>query len=384
MSKQVAILGSTGSIGRQTLEVIKASNGTLSPFLLTAHTSVEMLIAQAREHMPWGVCLTGSGDHELLATQLNDTQVKIIHVEELESCLALPQIDVVLCAMVGFAGLLPTLAAIKASKRIAIANKETLVVAGELVTSLALKHNATLLPVDSEHCAIYQCLVGEDTKSVDKLILTASGGPFLGYSKERLMHVSLGQALKHPKWKMGAKITIDSATLMNKGLEVIEAHWLFNIPVDQIEVLIHPQSVIHSMVEMCDGSIKAQLGTADMRLPIGYALHYPERSYNAWPKFDFLTSGPLTFSEPDINAFPLLSLAYAALEEGGNVPCTLNAANEVAVAAFLQERIKFHQISGVVQSVLERGPFSEQPTLDDLLETDQEARRLAHIAILQL
>ena len=333
--KQIAILGSTGSIGTQTLDVVRQHPSEFSVYALSAHRNVTLLIQQAIEFNPAVVCIADETFYQPLRDALSDLPIKVMAGEKaIAEMVTMPAIDVVVAAMVGYAGLRPTMAAIKAKKTIALANKETLVVAGEIICRLAHRHKVSILPVDSEHSAIFQSLVGEKPESIEKLLLTASGGPFRTFSYEQMQHVTAAQALQHPNWEMGAKITIDSASMMNKGFEVIEARWLFDIPVEKIQVLVHPQSVVHSAVQFIDGSVKAQLGTPDMRIPIQYALTYPQRWLSDVPRLDLFTSNQLTFEEPDLQRFPNLALAYEAMNKGGNMPCILNAANEVANAAF--------------------------------------------------
>jgi 1-deoxy-D-xylulose-5-phosphate reductoisomerase len=377
--KRVSLLGSTGSIGTQALDVIRAQPGRFQVTALSAQSNAELLIAQAREFRPAAVVIGDETKYpqvrEALAVQ-PETEV-LAGAAALTEVAARPDADVVLTAMVGYAGLLPTVAAIRAGKDIALANKETLVVAGQLITGLVQEHGVQLLPVDSEHSAIFQCLVGEERNPIEKIILTASGGPFRGRTREQLAQVTKAQALKHPNWDMGAKITIDSASLMNKGLEVIEAKWLFNLRNEQIEVVVHPQSIIHSLVQFEDGSLKAQLGLPDMKLPIQYALGYPQRLSNQFPRFSFLEYPQLTFEQPDTTAFRNLALAFEALQRGGNAACILNAANEVAVAAFLRDEIGFLEMSDVVESSLARVSYLATPSLNDYVLTDQETRRVA-------
>lgn len=376
--KCVSILGSTGSIGTQTLEVAEALPERLQIVALTARRNVELLAAQARRFQPRLVAIADEAQYPALQQALAGTGIECLAgAEGLKAAATLPQADTVLTALVGFAGLEPTIAAIEAGKNIALANKETLVVAGRLINPMAKAHGVEILPVDSEHSAIFQCLVGEPPHAIEKLILTASGGPFRGYSSRDLQHVSCKQALKHPNWEMGAKITIDSASLMNKGLEVIEARWLFNLPPAQIDVVVHPESIVHSMVQFADGSIKAQLGLPDMRLPIQYALTYPERPRNAFPRTDFPALGKIHFEAPDRATFRSLDFAFHALEQCGNLPCILNAANEIAVAAFLREQIGFLQLYDILEESMQRVPYLADPTLDALLETDRETRQLA-------
>jgi len=376
--KQIAILGSTGSIGTQTLDVIRGNTGLFSVFLLTANSNADLLIRQALEFAPRYVVICNKSKYQYVKDDLIKTDVKVLAgIEAIIDTVTHPDIHIVLTAMVGFAGLEPTIAAIKAGKDIALANKETLVVAGELVTGLAKKHNVKILPVDSEHSAIFQCLAGEEDSAVEKIILTASGGPFRGKSFAFLNNVTREDALKHPNWVMGAKITIDSASLMNKGLEVIEAKWLFNIDADQIDVIVHPQSIIHSMVQFHDGAIMAQMGLPDMKLPIQYALSYPSRLKNNFKRFDFINYHELTFEKPDLETFRNLALAFAALKKGGNMPCIINAANEIAVAGFLNQNVSFLGMSEVIEQCMQQIAFVERPVLEDYLNTDKETRIFA-------
>lgn len=373
----IAILGSTGSIGVQTLQVVEEHPERFEVYALTANEKVEELIEQARKFLPEAVVIANEAKYEQLKEALKDLPIKVYGgYESICQIVQSQPIDIVVTALVGFAGLRPTIEAIKAGKAIALANKETMVVAGELVNELALKHCTPILPVDSEHSAIFQCLAGETENQVEKLILTASGGPFRTFSKEELEKVTKEQALKHPNWSMGAKITIDSASMMNKGLEVIEAKWLFGIEPSKIEVVVHPQSVIHSMVQFTDGAVKAQLGTPDMRLPIMYALSYPTRLSSSFERLDFATMKELTFEAPDMERFPNLQLAYHALTMGGNMPCVLNAANEVCVAAFLKEKIKFTEMSRLIERALQSSDYQLKPTLDNLIATDCATRRM--------
>ena len=376
--KQIAILGSTGSIGRQALDVIASHSDEYEVYALTANNSVDLLIEQALKFKPEAVVIANEAHYPKLRDALAGMPIKVYAgAEALSQVVQADPIDIVLASMVGFAGLCPTIEAIKAGKVIALANKETMVVAGELVTSLALEYKTPILPVDSEHSAIFQCLSGEMDNPVEKILLTASGGPFRVLSMGQLRTVTKAQALRHPNWDMGAKITIDSASMMNKGFEVIEAKWLFGVPYNKIQVVVHPQSVIHSMVQFADGAVKAQLGAPDMRLPIQYAFSYPRRLQADFPRVDFTKLGTLTFEEPDIERFRNLALAYRAIERGGNMPCILNAANEVCVAAFLHERIGFLEMSDVIAETMERVPFRTKSTLDEYIETDAEARRVA-------
>lgn len=376
--KRIAILGSTGSIGRQALEVARAFPDQFQVEVLTAGTNVELLVRQAREFVPNAVVIADEKQHETLRESLNDLPVKVFAGQKaIGEVATFDTVDMVLTAMVGFAGLDPTLEALRHGKHIALANKETLVVAGDLVTRLAFTHKVNILPVDSEHSAIFQCLAGERLSRVQRLIITGSGGPFRGKCASSLERVTPAEALRHPTWRMGDKITIDSATLMNKGLEMIEAHWLFSVPPDQIEVLIHPQSIIHSMVEFSDGSIKAQMGLPDMRLPIQYALSYPFRLDSVAPRLDFGELASLTFEKPDLTTFSCLSLAYEAMRIGGNAACVLNAANEVAVKGFLDGRTGFLQIPRIVEHCLKKMSHIAQPDADDYRQTDTETRHLA-------
>lgn len=376
-TRRIAILGSTGSIGTQTLEVIKANPDKFSVEVLTAYNNVELLAEQARLFKPNVVVIASEEKYKTLLELLKDEPVKVYAgAAAVSQVMAMDTIDMVLAAMVGFSGLAPVLEALKHGKAVALANKETLVVAGELVTGLALKNRAPLLPVDSEHSAIFQCLYGETGNEIEKLILTASGGPFRGRRKEELAMVSPAQALKHPNWSMGAKITIDSATLMNKGLEMIEARWLFNVSPQQIEVIVHPQSIIHSIVQFSDGSMKAQMGLPDMKLPIQVALAYPHRLKNDFPRFDFLKYPQLTFEQPDTETFRCLELARVAMKEGGMVPCVMNAANEIAVAAFLRNELSFPGIAEVIESAMAQTPTGITPSLEAYRSADEAARRL--------
>lgn len=382
MIKNIAILGSSGSIGTQALEVIRENPGRFKVSVLTAHHNANLLIQQALEFLPHTVVIVNASKYQEVKESLCKTSIRVLSGEEaLVEVVQYPEIDIVLTALVGFSGLQPTIAAIKAKKNIALANKETLVVAGELVTRLAAENSVKILPVDSEHSAIYQCLVGEGNNQVEKIYLTASGGPFRGRKTDFLATVGKKDALKHPNWVMGAKITIDSATLMNKGLEVIEAKWLFNLDVSQIDVIVHPQSIIHSIVQFNDGSMKAQMGLPDMKLPIQYALAYPERINNTFPRFDFLQYPQLSFEQPDKTTFRNLALAFMAIEKGGNMPCVINAANEVVVAEFLKERLGFLEMSDVIEKCMSDIGFLNDPTLQDYIETDKETRTLAEYLV---
>lgn len=376
--KRIALLGSTGSIGTQALDVVSANPDSFSVEVLTAQHNADLLIEQAVRFRPKEVVIGNEALLPKVAAALTPLNIKVYTGSEaLASVVESDQIDTVLTALVGYSGLLPTMRAISAGKDIALANKETLVVAGELITQLAREHQVAILPVDSEHSAIFQCLTGEERNPIEKIILTASGGPFRGKDRAFLSGVTKAQALKHPNWSMGAKITIDSATLMNKGLEVIEAKWLFDLTPDQIDVVVHPQSIIHSMVQFEDGSIKAQMGLPDMKLPIQYALSYPLRIKANFPRFDFAHYPSLTFEQPDKDTFRNLSMAYVALEKGGNLPCIINAANEVAVAAFLNDEIGFLEISDIIEACAEKVTFIHQPQYDDYVYTDEETRRIA-------
>lgn len=376
--KQIAILGSTGSIGTQTLDVVRQHPEEFSVYALSAHRSLDLLIQQALEFNPAVVCIADENLYQPLREALSDLPIQVMAGEKaIAEMVTMPAIDVVVAAMVGYAGLRPTIEAIKANKTIALANKETLVVAGEIICRLAQRHKVSILPVDSEHSAIFQSLVGENMASVEKLLLTASGGPFRSFTYEQMQDVTAAQALQHPNWEMGAKITIDSASMMNKGFEVIEARWLFDIPVEKIQVLVHPQSVVHSAVQFVDGSVKAQLGTPDMRMPIQYALTYPQRWQSDVPRLDLFATKQLTFEEPDLQRFPNLRLAYEAMAKGGNMPCVLNAANEVVNLAFREAKCGFLQMSEVIEQTMETIDFIAQPTYEDYVQTDKLARKIA-------
>lgn len=369
--KRIAIIGSTGSIGTQALEVIEHHSDKLSVEVLTANTQADLLIEQALKYDPNAVVIADERYYNKVKEALSSTDVKVFAGQQaLEEVVQMETIDMVLTALVGFAGLRPTIKAIEAGKPIALANKETLVVAGELITSLAAKNNVPIFPVDSEHSAIFQCIVGEFYNPIENIILTASGGPFRGWSREELEKVTVKQALNHPNWSMGKKVTIDSATLMNKGLEVIEAKWLFGLNGNKIKAVVHPQSIIHSMVEFEDGSIKAQLGLADMRLPIQYAMTYPERLKTNFPKLDILAYPNLTFESPNTDIFRCLSLAYMAMEKGGNIPTIMNAANEIAVEAFLNEKIGFLEIPEIIEKAMTEYNFIASASVNDFFETD--------------
>jgi len=379
MKKKIAILGSTGSIGTQALQVIEEHSDLYEAYVLTANNRVDELIEQARKFKPEAVVIANDAKYNQLKDALADLPIKVYGGEEaLCQIVTDENIDMVLTAMVGYAGLKPTMNAIRARKAIALANKETLVVAGELVNELAQQYGTPILPVDSEHSAVFQCLAGEIGNPIDKVILTASGGPFRTYTLEQLATVTKAQALKHPNWDMGAKITIDSASMMNKGFEVIEAKWLFGVQPEQIEVVVHPQSIIHSMVQFEDSSIKAQLGLPDMRLPIQYAFSYPDRLCASFPRLDFKTCTQLTFEQPDTKRFRNLALAYEALDKGGNMPCIINAANEVVVSAFLNDRISFLGMSDVIEKCMQQVSFIEKPTYEDYVATDKLTRIMAN------
>ena len=375
MAKRIAILGSTGSIGTQALEVIAEHPDAFEAEVLIAHNNAELLVAQAKRFKPNAVVIGNEAHYRTVAEALRGELVKVYTGESAVcSAVSMSSVDTVLTATVGYSGLKPTIKAIEAGKTIALANKETLVVAGEMITRLAHDHGVNIYPVDSEHSAIFQCLAGEFHNKIEKIILTASGGPFRGKTRSDLRAITKAEALKHPNWTMGAKVTIDSATLMNKGLEVIEAKWLFGLQAHQIEVVVHPQSIIHSLVQFEDGSIKAQLGLPDMRLPIQYALTYPDRLRSDFPRFDFRNYPSLTFEKPDTETFRNLALAFEALEQAGNMPCILNAANEVAVAEFLKDRIGFLDMSEIVEKCLQSVPFVRAPNYEDYVNTDKEAR----------
>ena len=376
--KRIAIFGSTGSIGTQALEVIASNPGSFSIEVLTAHSNDELLIAQALKFNPNIVVIVDEKKYQKVKEALTSTSIKVFAGEKaLEEVAEMDCYDLMLAAIVGYAGLKPTLKAIQNGKAIALANKETLVIAGDIVMRKAVENRVPVIPVDSEHSAIFQCLVGETRNKIEKVILTASGGPFLGRKPNYLVNVKREHALQHPNWNMGAKITIDSATLMNKGLEMIEAKWLFNLKPQQIRVIIHPQSIIHSMVQFEDGSLKAQMGLPDMKLPIQYALSFPKRIANDFPRYDFKKVSTLTFEEPDIKTFRNLPLAMEALNKGGNLPCVMNAANEIAVYAFLRNRINFLDMTDLIEKTMVQIPFIEKPTLEDYFESDAEARNFA-------
>lgn len=377
-NKRVAILGSTGSIGTQTLDVIRQHPDWFTVEVLTAQHNWELLVAQASEFKPNAVVIGNEDHYSKVKEALSGEPIKVFAGQKaIAQVVEMETIDVVLTALVGYSGLIPTVHAIRAGKQIALANKETLVVAGELITALAKQHGVNIYPVDSEHSAIFQCLVGEFHNPIEKIILTASGGPFRGKDTSYLSSVTREQALKHPNWDMGAKITIDSASLMNKGLEVIEAKWLFGLKTEQIEVVVHPQSIVHSLVQFEDGSIKAQLGLPDMRIPIQFALSYPDRLKSNFERFNFANYPQLTFEQPDVKTFRNLQLAYDALAAGGNAPCILNAANEIAVAAFLNRQIGFLEMSDLIEETLNQANFLARPQLEDYIESDRQARELS-------
>lgn len=375
-------MGSTGSIGRQTLDVVERNPGRFEVEVLTAYNNTELLIAQARKFQPNMVVIGNDAKYQEVREALSDEPVKVFAgAGAIGEAVVLESVDMVVTAMVGYSGLLPTLRAVEAGKDIALANKETLVVAGEMITRLALEKGVDLLPVDSEHSAIFQCLAGELMNPAEKILLTCSGGPFRGKTASQLARVTPADALAHPNWDMGAKITIDSATLMNKGFEMIEAHWLFGLPPAAIEVVVHPQSIIHSMVQFRDGSVKAQLGPPDMRMPILYALGWPERIANDFPRLDFSQLAALTFEKPDRENFRNLDLAFEAIHQGGNLPCALNAANEIAVSAFLAEKISFPAIPEIITQILEKTSFVKNPGLEELILTNDETRNRTELLI---
>ena len=380
--KHIAILGSTGSIGTQALDVIEANKDLFVVEVLSANSNSDLLIKQALKFNPNAVVIVDDTKYQEVFDALSNQDIKVYAGKEaLAQVVEMEDIDMVLTALVGYSGLKPTISAIKAKKNIALANKETLVVAGALITGLAKKNGISIYPVDSEHSAIFQCLVGEFHNPIEKIYLTASGGPFRGWTKDRLLNVTKEQALKHPNWDMGAKITIDSASLMNKGLEVIEAKWLFGLKSEQIDVIVHPQSIIHSIVQFTDGSMKAQMGLPDMKLPIQYALAYPQRIVSNFPRFDFMDYPSLTFEKADTDTFKNLALAYKAMNKGGNMACILNAANEVVVDAFLKDKIGFLEMSDVIADCMEKSTFVANPTYDDFVSSDEESRVLANVLI---
>ena len=377
MKKRIAILGSTGSIGTQTLEVIAQNPDYFDVEVLTANNNIELLIEQARLFQPNVVVITNSCHYDQLKDALKNEQIKVYAGREaVQQVVQMDTIDMVVTAMVGYSGLIPTCNAIKAGKHIALANKETMVVAGEIINRLAIENKVNIYPVDSEHSAIFQCLVGEFNNEIEKIYLTASGGPFKGFTLQQLANVTKENALKHPNWDMGAKITIDSATLMNKGFEVIEAKWLFGLKAEQIDVIVHPQSIIHSIVQFRDGSMKAQMGLPDMKLPIQYALNFPERLPSNFKRFSFLDYPQLTFEQPNTKNFRNLALAFEALNQGGNMPCILNAANEVVVQAFLNDKISFLQMPEIIEQTMGKATYLKNPNLEDYIQTDKEVRIL--------
>jgi len=375
VKKRIAILGSTGSIGTQTLDIVRNNPERFEVYALTGNRNLDLLVQQAREFKPEAVCIADETLYTPLCEALSDLPVKVwAGADTIAEMVTLPSIDVVVAAMVGYAGLKPTMEAIRAGKTIALANKETLVVAGELITALADKYHVPILPVDSEHSAIFQSLVGERAE-IEKILLTASGGPFRTLKKEQMLQVTAKDALRHPNWEMGAKITIDSATMMNKGFEVIEAKWLFGVGYDQIEVLVHPQSIVHSAVQFTDGAIKAQLGAPDMRVPIQFALSFPERLESSFPRVDLLKLGHLDFEKPDTERFPCLGLAYKAIERGGNIPCVLNAANEVVNLAFREGKCGFMEMADIIDKAMTNIGFIAKPSYEDYVLTDRETRQ---------
>jgi len=378
MSKHIAILGSTGSIGTQTLEVVEANPDEFVVEILTANNNIDLLIKQAKKYLPDVVVIGNEDKYLQLSEALGNLPIKVYAgIDAISQVVQMESIDVVVTAMVGYSGLLPTINAIKAGKNIALANKETLVVAGEIIQKLALEYGVSIYPVDSEHSAIFQCLIGEFDNSIEKIYLTASGGPFRGKDKKFLERVTCSQALKHPNWDMGAKITIDSASMMNKGFEAIEAKWLFDLRADQIDVIVHYQSIVHSLVQFQDGSLKAQLGLPDMKLPIQFALTYPKRLKTNFPRFNFLDYPQLSFEPADRENFKNLSLAYEAMNKGGNLPCIINAANEIVVDAFLKEKVGFLQMSDIIESCMFKADFIKNPNYEDYVYTDREVRKMA-------
>lgn len=383
--KNIAILGSTGSIGTQALDVIKQHPDQFEARVLTAGNNSDLLIKQAREFSPDIVVIANEAKYDQVKDALADLPIKVYAGgDAISQVVTNDEVDMVLTAMVGFAGLRPTIAAIEAGKTLALANKETLVVAGGIIRGLCLRHKVAILPVDSEHAAIFQCLNGEGNNHIHKILLTASGGPFRRYSSEDLRHVTAEQALKHPNWKMGAKITIDSATMMNKGFEMIEAHWLYGVAPKDIQVVVHPESIVHSAVEFDDGAVIAQMGTADMRLPIQYAFSFPKRLPLQSERLDLFKLGSLHFEKPDMERFPCLRLAYEAIEQGGNMPCIMNAAGEISNLAFRQARIGFTDIADVTERIMREADFIKNPTLDDLFATDAQVRKLTDKAIQEI
>ncbi len=382
MRKRIAILGSTGSIGTQALEVISENSDYFEVEVLTANKNADLLISQAKKYLPNTVIIADESKYKKVSSELSKFPIKIFAgTKSIEQIVESSEIDIVLTAIVGYAGLISTINAIKAQKTIALANKETLVVAGELISKLTLKHKANIIPVDSEHSAIFQCLVGETHNKIDKLILTASGGPFREKNTNFLKNVTIEQALNHPNWSMGNKITIDSATLMNKGLELIEAKWLFDVPTEKIEIVIHPQSIIHSLVQFEDGSLKAQLGLPDMKIPIQYALSFPNRIKNKFKKFSFNDFNTLTFEKPNKTKFKCLNIAIESIKKAGNTPCVMNAANEVAVSAFLNKKIKFLQIPEIIEQTILKTDYIKKPDLTDYINSNKKATEIAQLLI---
>ena len=378
MKKRLGILGSTGSIGTQTLDVVRHNPERFEVYAICANRNADLLVKQAHEFHPEVVCIADESLYDTVKSQLASLDCKVwAGADAIAQMVTFPSIDIVVAAMVGYAGLRPTMEAIKAGKTIALANKETLVVAGELIGELAQQFHTPILPVDSEHSAIFQSIVGEQNNEIEKILLTASGGPFRTFTHEQMEHVTAADALKHPNWDMGAKITIDSASMMNKGFEVIEAKWLFGVPADKIQVLVHPQSIVHSAVQFADGAIKAQLGAPDMRLPIQYALTYPERLQTDFPRVDLFAMQSLTFEQPDFARFPNLRLAYEAIAKGGNMPCVLNAANEVVNLAFREDHCGFLQMSDIIAETMQKATFISKPTYEDYVASDAEARAIA-------
>jgi 1-deoxy-D-xylulose-5-phosphate reductoisomerase len=380
--KRIAILGSTGSIGTQSLEVIEQNPDQFEVEVITANNNVELLIQQAKKYQPNAVVIANKDNYKLVSDALASDPIKIYAGSEaINQVVQMDTVDQVLTAMVGYSGLIPTYHAVKAGKNIALANKETLVVAGEIITKIAHEKKVEILPVDSEHSAIFQCLVGEFMNPIEKIYLTCSGGPFRGKSMEELQNVTVENALAHPNWDMGAKITIDSATLMNKGFEMIEARWLFGLPSSKIDVIVHPQSIVHSIVQFEDGSMKAQMGLPDMKLPIQYAMGFPNRIKNDFPRFNFLDYPTLEFEPPNTKIFRNLALSFEAMDLGGNAPCVLNAANEMVVEAFLKKKIGFLQIADTIEKALQKVDFIKNPSLEDLISTNAEARRVTELLI---
>ncbi len=380
MKKRLAILGSTGSIGTQSLEVISQNPEKFEVEILTANNNVDLLIKQAKEFQPNAVVIANKEKYKYVSDALAKEPVKVFAGSDaINQAVQMEAVDMVLTAMVGYSGLIPTYHAVQAGKNIALANKETLVVAGEIITKIAHENKVEILPVDSEHSAIFQCLAGEFMNPIEKIYLTCSGGPFRGKTKEQLEHVTVEDALTHPNWDMGAKITIDSATLINKGFEVIEAHWLFGLSSSKIDVIVHPQSIIHSIVQFDDGSMKAQMGLPDMKLPIQYALGFPYRIKNDFQRFNFLDYPALEFEPPNTKIFRNLALSFEALDSGGNMPCILNAANEVVVEAFLKRKISFLQMSEFIEEAMKKVSYIKKPTLDDLIRTNDETRRITEM-----